>query len=371
MKKFLLLLTALLPFSVNAQQQDTVAVLTDTVAVNDTVVVNDTIIITAVGDIMLGSIVPDMSYCPPNNDASHLLDEVKPYFDSSDVVFCNVEGTFTDTKLGAKNCHDPNTCYTFGMPRKYAKCFKDAGFNLVSVANNHSGDFGEYGKTNAKHLLDSLEINWAGFTEKPTAEFDVNGVKYGFCAFAPNQGTVQITDHDNACALVKRLKETCDIVIVSFHGGAEGANYQHVTRQYETFLGQNRGNVYKFAHTVIDAGADIVLGHGPHVTRAVEVYKGKFIAYSMGNFATYSNINIKGVNGLAPIFRVKMNKKTGDFISAQIIPTYQIKPPNKGPHIDSQKRVIQVIKNLTQTDIHDNCPEILDNGIVLPPKTEK
>lgn len=324
----------------------------------------ETITITAVGDIMLGSIVPDKSYCPPNMDASHLLDEVRPYFDSSDVVFCNVEGTFTDTKVGAKNCHDPKTCFTFGMPRKFANCFKDAGFNVVSVANNHSGDFGEIGKKNARHLLDSLEINWAGFTDKPTAEFEVNGVKYGFCAFAPNQGTVQITDHQNACNLVKKLKETCDIVIVSFHGGAEGANYQHITRQYETFLGQNRGNPYKFAHTVIDAGADIVLGHGPHVTRAIEIYKGKFIAYSMGNFATYSNINIKGVNGLAPIFRVKMDAKTGNFVSAQIIPTYQIKPPNKGPHIDSQKRVIKVIKDLTHADIYDNEPEITDDGFV-------
>ena len=117
------------------------------VSAQDTVA-NKTITITAVGDIMLGSIVPDKSYCPPNMDASHLLDEVRPYFDSSDVVFCNVEGTFTDTKLGAKNCNDPKTCFTFGMPRKFANCFKDAGFNLVSVANNHSGDFGEYGKTN-------------------------------------------------------------------------------------------------------------------------------------------------------------------------------------------------------------------------------
>lgn len=335
----------------------------------DTIQKVDTLTITAVGDIMLGSIVPDMSYCPPNNDASHLLDEVKPYFENSDIVFCNVEGTFTDTKTGAKNCNDPKTCFTFGMPKKYAKCFKDAGFNLVSVANNHSGDFGELGKTNAKHLLDSLEINWAGFTEKPVAEFVVNGIKYGFCAFAPNQGTVQITDHANARALVKKLKEdSCQIVIVSFHGGAEGANYQHVPRKYETFLGQNRGNVYAFSHEVIDAGADIVLGHGPHVTRAVEVYKGKFIAYSMGNFATYSNINIKGVNGLAPIFRVKIDKETGNFISAQIIPTYQIKPPNKGPHIDSQKRVIQVIQNLTKEDIYDNLPQISDDGEILPPK---
>jgi len=262
-----------------------------------------------------------------------------------------------------KNCNDPKTCFTFGMPTKYAKCFKDAGFNLVSVANNHSGDFGEHGKTNAKRLLDSLEINWAGFTEKPFAKFEIDSVKYGFCAFAPNQGTIQITDHDNACKIVKELKKDCDIVIVSFHGGAEGANYQHVPRKYETYLGQNRGNVYLFAHTVIDAGADIVLGHGPHVTRAVEIYKDRFIAYSMGNFATYSNVNIKGVNGLAPIFRIKIDK-TGKFLSAEIIPTYQIKPPNKGPHIDSQKRVIKVIQDLTKEDINDNLPQISNDGLI-------
>jgi len=327
---------------------------------------SDTITIVAVGDVMLGSIVPNRSYLPPDGEAAKLFDEVKPYF-TGDINFCNVEGTFTDTKEGAKNCNDPNTCFTFGMPCSYAQYFKDAGFNLVSVANNHSGDFGERGKSNAKRLLDSLGINWAGFTEKPSAEFEINGVKYGFCAFAPNKGTVQITDHRGAASLVKELKSRCDIVIVSFHGGAEGRVHQHVTRKYEEFLGQNRGNVYEFAHIVVDAGADIVLGHGPHVTRAVEIYKGKFIAYSMGNFATYSNVNIKAENGLAPIFQVRMERSTGNFIDAQIVPTYQIKPPNKGPHVDSQKRVINVIRSLTEADIHDNLPRISEDGLILPP----
>jgi len=357
MKKCFLFLIGFLSLGSLSAQEDS------SIVIENQNTILDTLVVTAVGDVMLGSIVPDMSYCPPNNDASHLLDEVKPYFEKSDIVFCNIEGTFTNEKKYAKNCNDPKTCFTFGMPTKYAKCFKDAGFNLVSVANNHSGDFGEHGKTNAKRLLDSLEINWAGFTEKPFAKFEIDSVKYGFCAFAPNQGTIQITDHDNACKIVKELKKDCDIVIVSFHGGAEGANYQHVPRKYETYLGQNRGNVYLFAHTVIDAGADIVLGHGPHVTRAVEIYKDRFIAYSMGNFATYSNVNIKGVNGLAPIFRIKIDK-TGKFLSAEIIPTYQIKPPNKGPHIDSQKRVIKVIQDLTKEDINDNLPQISNDGLI-------
>lgn len=347
MKKILLSLLALavyaMPHTASAQQSETITVV-------------------AVGDVMLGSILPNRSYLPPEGEEKHLFDEVKPYF-NGDVVFCNVEGTFTDNTIGAKHCNNPSQCYTFGMPTSYAQVFKDAGFNLASVANNHSGDFSDYGKKNARRLFDSLQINWAGFVDKPTAEFTINGVKYGFCAFAPNTGTVSVNDMDGAKKLVKQLAETCDIVIVSMHAGAEGRGYQHVPRTTEHCFGETRGNVYLFAHTMIENGADIVLGHGPHVTRAVEVYKNKFIAYSMGNFATYSNVSITGESGLAPIFRVKMDKQTGNFISAEIIPTYQTKP-NKGPLIDSEKRVIKVIKSLTAADFKDNLPDITDDGII-------
>ncbi|MBP5682831.1 MAG: CapA family protein [Bacteroidales bacterium] len=320
---------------------------------------DDEITIVAVGDVMLGSILPNRSYLPPEGEEKKLFDDVKQHL-QGDVVFCNVEGTFADQKIGAKQCNNPSQCYTFGMPTSYAKVYRDAGFNLVSVANNHSGDFSEYGKGNARRLFDSLGVNWAGFVDKPTAEFTINGVKYGFCAFAPNNGTVSIHDLDGAKALVRKLSETCDIVIVSFHGGAEGRSYQHVPRTMEHCFGENRGNVYQFAHTLIDEGADIVLGHGPHVTRCVEIYKDRFIAYSMGNFATYSNVSITGESGLAPIFRVKMNGKTGNFISAEIVPTYQIK--GKGPLVDPQKRVIKVIQNLTKADMKDNLPTISDEG---------
>src|SRR5690606_34469335 len=117
---------------------------------------------------------------------------------------------------------------------------------------------------------------------------------------------------------VQNLKKKVDIVIVSFHGGAEGAKYEHITRKNEIFLNENRGNPFAFAHAMIDAGADIVLGHGPHVARAVEVYKNKFIAYSLGNFCTYGMFNLKGPNGIAPLLQVKLNGK-GDFLYADII----------------------------------------------------
>jgi poly-gamma-glutamate capsule biosynthesis protein CapA/YwtB (metallophosphatase superfamily) len=185
-------------------------------------------------------------------------------------------------------------------------------------------------------------------------------VKYGFCAFAPNTGTVDVKNIPAAQEIVRSLKARCDIVIVSFHAGAEGRAYQHVTRQTETFLGESRGNVYEFAHSMIDAGGDILLGHGPHVTRAVEIYKNRFIAYSMGNFSTYRRVNVEGVNGLAPIFRI-YTTRDGRFIKARITPTFQ-PVGDRTPRYDPEGRVISVIQNLTNADFPEVKINITNDG---------
>lgn len=327
----------------------------------DTTVENDTITIIGVGDIMLGTLIPSKSYLPANNDCSPLLVQTTPVLSDADITFGNLEGVFTNTKSGAKKCNNPKTCYTFGMPDKYVYCLKDAGFDVLSIANNHVGDFGAAGRANTVRVIEEAGINFAGLVSCPSTIFEKNGIKYGFCAFAPNRGTVQITDYKKAKEIVCKLNDSCDIVIVSFHGGAEGSKHQHVTRNYEYFLGQNRGNVYQFAREVIDAGADIVFGHGPHVTRAIDIYKDRFIIYSMGNFCTYSNINIRGVSGLAPIIKVKTDKN-GKFLKGQIIPTYQEK--YKPPKIDPQKRVINIIKQLTKNDIPELNINITDDGYI-------
>ncbi len=157
------------------------------------------------------------------------------------------------------------------------------------------------------------------------------------------------------------LDSLSDIVIVSFHGGAEGSKYQHVTRKTETFLGQNRGNVYEFAHLVIDAGADIVFGHGPHVTRAVEIYKNRFITYSMGNFVTYRRFNLSGANGLAPILKVFVDKQ-GNFFKAKVYSVNQYE--NKGPALDPQNRALKKIQTLTKSDFPELKIDINEDGII-------
>jgi hypothetical protein len=152
--------------------------------------------------------------------------------------------------------------------------------------------------------------------------------------------------------IVKKLKEENDIVIVSFHGGGEGKSALHIFNTNEKFLGEKRGNVMQFSRAVIDAGADLVLGHGPHVLRALEVYKGKFIAYSLGNFLTYKLFNMKGMNSLSAILTIKIDARTGAFTGGTVIP---VKLSKHGiPELDSRGEATKLLKRLTATDIRDS-----------------
>ncbi|MDR1055247.1 MAG: CapA family protein [Prevotellaceae bacterium] len=328
----------------------------------------DTVTIVAVGDIMYGTIYPNRQHLPANEDCASFLKPVIPILSSSDITFGNLEGVLTDNNTGAKKCNNPSVCYTFGMPTHFAKCLVDAGFNLLSVANNHVGDFGEQGRKSTVETLKKHGIHFAGLVDYcVTDTFTIKGVKYGFCAYAPNTSTVNIKDIPAAEKIVKDLAQKCQIVIVSFHGGAEGSKQQHVNRKTETYLGENRGNVYEFAHRMIDAGADVLLGHGPHVTRAVEVYKDRFITYSMGNFYTYDKVNISGVNGLAPIFKI-FTDKNGKFLKAEVTSTYQEK--YQPIRIDEQKRVLKILQDLTRQDFPEmnSVISIDNNGFILSKK---
>jgi poly-gamma-glutamate capsule biosynthesis protein CapA/YwtB (metallophosphatase superfamily) len=323
----------------------------------------DTISIIGVGDIMFGTNFPvSPNYLPPNNDCKPLIEPVVHILRDADLTFGNNEGVFSNKPELARPCNDPKWCYRFSMPEDFVKCYTYAGFDVVSIANNHLGDMGTYGRNNTVKVLEREGIHFAGLTTHPSDTFTINGVKYGFCAFAPNDGTCKITDYSLLQKTVKQLKEECQIVIVSFHGGAEGSKHEHLTRNTEVFLGQNRGNVYKFAHTAIDAGADIVFGHGPHVTRAVEVYKNRFIAYSMGNFCTYRRFNINGVSGIAPIIKVYVNGN-GEFIKGKITATYQNKMT--GTKLDPNNRVITRMQQLIKEDIPESVIEIKNNGDIV------
>ncbi|NMM49239.1 CapA family protein [Marinigracilibium pacificum] len=318
----------------------------------------DTISIIGVGDIMIGTNFPKEEYLP-SDSGKYQLAHVKEHLINADLTFGNLEGVLLNEGGEQKYCKDPSICYLFRSPEYYAQHFVDAGFDVLSTANNHAGDFGNTGRKSTMATLDKYGIEHAGQSVKPYTLFEKDGVRYGFAAFAPNTATQSITDYEAAARIIRHLDSLSDIVIVSFHGGAEGSKHEHVTRETETFYGENRGNVYKFSHWVIDHGADVVFGHGPHVTRAVEVYNNRFIAYSLGNFATYNRFNLKGVNGIAPLIKL-YTTRSGEFLYGDIIPIIQ---EDRGiPKVDPDKRVIRRMQQLNAEDFPESKIFIDDLG---------
>lgn len=313
------------------------------------------------GDIMLGTDYPYPSYLPPGQDCSPLLRPMHDLLQSGDVLFGNLEGGFCSTGGTPKRCRDMTRCYVFRMPDHFLSCIVDAGYDVLSVANNHVNDFGPVGRASTAAMLDSAGLAYAGFVTHPWTLFDKEGVTYGFAAFAPNQGTMSLRDYKRAAEITALLDAIADVVIISFHGGGEGKEHQHVVRGNEFYLGENRGNVYHFAHTVVDAGADVVFGHGPHVTRALELYNNRLICYSLGNFATYGRFNLSGPNGIAPIVKVTVDME-GGFLEGEVVSVYQ--SGEGGPRVDPAGRAFSTMKRLTEVDFPDQELVMEGDGIL-------
>jgi hypothetical protein len=322
----------------------------------------DEIVFAAVGDIMLGSTFPDETgESLPPNDGATLLAEVTPILAAADVAFGNLEGPMIDGGISDK-C-TPGTvgrCYAFRMPIRYGVYLKTAGFDVLGVANNHSTDFGMEGRASTRRVLHGLGIRPVGELGD-LAHFLVKGTKIALIAFSTYPTFYNLNELAEARRLVTDLASRADIVIVSFHGGAEGAAYQHVPFGPEQFLGENRGDLRTFAHAMVDAGADLVFGHGPHVVRGMEDYKGRLIAYSLGNFATYGGFNLSGPNGLALILEVRL-ATDGSFRGARIHPVKQEKPG--GPQLDREGQIIPLLRELSRADFGAAATEITADGQV-------
>ena len=317
---------------------------------------NKVITIMAVGDMMFGSNFPSASSLPPN-DGKNLLIPADSLLKSADITFGNVEGTFLDK--GGKPKGSGANVYCFRQPVAYANFYKDYGFDLLSVANNHINDFGPEGISSTDSTLSKLGIAFAGTPARQKAIIERNGIKIGFTAFAPHSGSLSLHDIPAAVKLVKELKKECAIVVVSFHAGAEGRGAQHVPKRKEIFFGQDRGDVHAFAHAMVDAGADVVIGHGPHVARALELYNSRLIAYSLGNFCTYGQFSLGGVSGYAPLLELTLDG-AGKFKEGKIHSFLQL--GEGGPVADPDKSAAKSISQLTRTDFPQTEIVVYDDG---------
>ncbi len=180
--------------------------------------------------------------------------------------------------------------------------------------------------------------------------------------FAPYRWAASLTDIPAARRLVQRAAKDADVVVVTMHAGAEGDDQQHVRPGTEEFLGENRGDPMAFSRAVIDAGADVVIGHGPHVMRGMEFYKGRLIAYSLGNFAGYRVFALGGPRSTSGVLHVRLGAD-GRFVSARLAPTQLVDPGLPAAGGDGAS----VVAGLSREDFGAKAARISASGVIRPP----
>lgn len=316
--------------------------------------------IAMVGDLMLGTDYPTDRL--PADDGRAQLATARPLLRAADIGFGNLEGALADGLPPVKTCNDPAACYLFRSPTRMALALADAGFDVMSLANNHARDFGEAGRDASMQALAAVGIHHSG-REGDVASWTVAGRRVALIAFAPNPGAHSLLDIAGAVTRVAGLAATHDLVLVSFHGGGEGAERMRVVKGMEVYRGEQRGDLIAFAHAVIDAGADLVIGHGPHVPRALELYRERLVVYSLGNFATFYGISIAGDTGVAPLVEATLDGE-GRFTAGHIHSFRQSRPEGVLP--DASRRALTLMRDLTRLDFAGGGLRFEDDGRFAP-----
>lgn len=336
--------------------------------------------IRAVGDMMLGN-TPNRQV-PNFNYMRSVISETR----KADVMFGNYEGTLCERELVSHKCRsEKGLCFAFRGPTRLARDLRQAGFHILNLANNHIFDYGHDCATETKSAIENEGMIAVGLkSSQKSSDSDVistveaRGKKLGFVGIHYSNAWGRVISLNNTATvrkLVETAKKSHDLVVVSVHAGAEGPQFTRVPHGTEMYSGENRGDMRAFSKMAIDAGADLVIGHGPHVLRGMEVYKNKLIIHSLGNFATYTLFAFDHPMQLGAIVEVGLSDK-GDFVDGLIIPTYQYYEMSASGgrgqirlEFDPKARAISEFKRLSELDF-SVYPNIDKNGRMSPPTIE-
>ncbi|WP_210410134.1 CapA family protein [Leptospira selangorensis] len=320
----------------------------------------ETLKIKAVGDLVMGTNYPENKL--PSDPRNTLFSQVEPSLRGADILFANFESTLTDYPHCAKNINRP-LIFAFRTPPSYAKILKDVGFDIVSIANNHSLDFHQQGFEDTGKNLSEAGVRYTG-KKGAITYMNVKGISVAWIGFSHMESAHNHVNHiEEGVALVKEAKKKAQLVFISVHGGAEGGPALHVKNEQERFYGEYRGNLVALSHALIDAGADLFIGHGPHLPRAFELYKGKLVAYSLGNFLGYRVFSTKGYGGYSLVLEADLDKQ-GNFIKGKIHPLQLSQ--NGIPAPDPDAKTTELIQSLTKSDFPGKGPKIQSDGSFHP-----
>jgi hypothetical protein len=313
--------------------------------------------ISAVGDVIMGA-TPEL----PPDDGRHLFDAIADRL-SGDIVLGNLDQALTDVATSDKCGGDSSGCFAFRTPPLYATVLREAGFTIMNLANNHTHDFGDQGLLDTQAALSAAGLQYTGMPGQITWQ-DVGSLRVAIVGFAPYGWSQSLLDIPAAVQLVASADKQADLVLVTIHAGAEGSDYTHVRPGSEIFLGEDRGDAVAFSHAVIDAGADAVLGAGPHVLRGMEWYRGRLIAYSLGNFLGYETLSNTGPAGVGGIVSLRL-AADGTWDGGALVGTVMVDPGV--PQIDPAQQALAMVRDLSSADFGRCGVGVSSSGALGPP----
>jgi len=339
-----------------------------------------------VGDINLGTeTLPDG--IPPDSGRG-MLDRARPSL-VGDLVVGNFEGVLADTGTSTK-CLIPSkregvpkrrikpdaraaapttrpNCYSFRTPTMLAPRLVEAGFTHMNLANNHANDLGPAGRESTEQVLEGWGVRLYG----PLGRITVDTVRregglttVGLLGFTTYPYAYNLLDIERSASVVDSIRPLVDLLLVTFHGGAEGVKAQRTSVVAESLGREPRGDLRRWARAVIDAGADAVIGHGPHVLRGMEFYRDRLIAYSLGNFATYRGFNLTGPLGVTGVLQLEFGDDR-KLRMTRFVPMKQL--PRQGPFPDPDSTALHLIRRLSAEDFGGTAAVITESGEILPP----
>ncbi len=306
------------------------------------------------GDVMLGSNL-DTSWATrrgvaPLPDPDSLLAPLRPLVSDADILLLNVEGAIGQGSSPSKCRRGSTACYAFRQPVAAAAALRHlrpVGAVVGNVANNHAMDAGPAGFEATRHHLAQAGVYVTGADTIATKVALESGDTVAFLGFSTAQAGPDPRDLDAVQRHVRRAAAASRRVVVTMHMGAEGRGAQRTGDSAESYLGEDRGNAVAFARRAVDAGASMVVGHGPHVMRAVEWYRGAPVLYSLGNLLTYGPFNLTEPMNRGAIACVALDPG-GRAEEVELRPTMQVPPGLLAD--DPTRRAAILVDSLTALD---------------------
>jgi hypothetical protein len=316
--------------------------------------------LSATGDIIMGN-APNRL---PADGGKGFFNGVRQAL-AADLVMGNLEEPLT-VDTGAGKCGANSTrCFQFRAPPSYAQHLRDGGFELLNQANNHGYDYGPAGYKNTQKALEEHGLLHTGAPDQITV-VEVEGVKVAVAGFSSYVWSNSLVDIASAKRVIQKATAMADIVVVQVHMGGEGSDKIHVKPGTELFLGENRGDPVKFSHAMIDAGADLIVGHGPHVLRGMEFYQGRLIAYSLGNFAGGGKtLSASGVLGYGGILHASITRD-GRWVGGRFLST-AMSATGVPTRDRANERGLALVAELSRDDFGDTAARIGRDGSISPP----